>query len=328
MGYLPGPRLEVFRICPVLWLAMWVAVGLSQPAVAAEESQAEIVLIKVGGSSITNKATKETLNEDALGWFASLLANEISLSYKNQEDRELTCRARGEDEGTELTCGNHIGNEHNNKAFVVVHGAGSFGHQTAKLHGLSGQIEPPYDANIDVSQMTSQERRRLMHGLSKTRLSVQKLNRKVVAMLVQRGINAVAISPCFSVPGMQAHGGNATVQESLRIVVQSALQAGLVPVLHGDACLYGNKAGILSGDILMAMLGGSAWISRAVFLTDVDGVFTRDPRTDPTARILRIIHVEKSGIIQSGTMQVQASGSLHEHDVTGGLKVRTMLVYL
>jgi isopentenyl phosphate kinase len=70
----------------------------------------------------------------------------------------------------------------------------------------------------------------------------------------------------------------------------------------------------------MEMLGKSDWVSRAVFLTDVDGVFTKDPRNDPSAQLLRTIEVDKvtAAVV---SVDLEVSGSSHEHDVTGGLKV-------
>jgi isopentenyl phosphate kinase len=98
------------------------------------------------------------------------------------------------------------------------------------------------------------------------------------------------------------------------------LRAGLIPVLHGDACLYGSRgAGILSGDTVMEMIGRAPWVSRAIFLTDVDGVFTKDPKSDPSAQLLQEIAVSNGDIV---AVNLEASGSTHEHDVTGGLKVR------
>lgn len=330
----PLPCILCLAVGLLLWPPGAVVVVTAAPQLApqlVEEDENGIILVKVGGSSITNKARKETLNEDALDWFTSVLANEISPSFttsrKHHSREQQTCTTHQNNGEEQKPCSNNdIGNR-NTKSFVVVHGAGSFGHHTAKYYGLSGHSKPP-PSNTSTN-VNNEERTRLMQGLSETRLSVQKLNQKVVATFVEHGMNAVAISPCFSIPGMQAHGGgddDESVQESLRAVVFSTLQAGLVPVLHGDACLYGTMAGILSGDTLMEILGGAPWISRAVFLTDVDGVYTRDPRTDPTAQILRSIQVDSNGSIQSSsTVQVEASESLHEHDVTGGLKVRTLI---
>ena len=165
-----------------------------------------------------------------------------------------------------------------------------------------------------------------MQGLAQTRLSVQTLNRAVVSAFIKHGINAVGISP-FSIPGLCAHGGDETAIASLLSVVRSTLKGGLIPVLHGDACLYGERgAGILSGDTLVEILGKAPWVSRVVFLTDVDGVFTKDPRIDPRARLLRTIQVEPNtaNIVAA---DFEASGSSHAHDVTGGLEVSCMLCF-
>jgi isopentenyl phosphate kinase len=166
-----------------------------------------------------------------------------------------------------------------------------------------------------------------MEGLAKTRLSVQTLNQLLVSSLVTHGVNAVAISPCFAIPNMQAHGGDQVTNHGLVTVIRDALQAGLVPVLHGDACLYGRQsAGILSGDILVEKLGQRNFFSQVVFLTDVDGVFSRDPRDDPTAMLLRYIQVDKNTLdIILGGPELSVTGSSHDHDVTGGLKVSKRL---
>jgi isopentenyl phosphate kinase len=252
----------------------------------------DIVLLKVGGSCITQKSVKESLDEDSLAWFARSIAHNLQQAYRTDKS-----------------------SSEKRSAFVIVHGAGSFGHMSAKEYGLKGQTTPPLNDDVTRTNQTQ------IHGLAVTRLSVQTLNRHVVAALIREGVNAIGISPCFGIPNLQAHGGTESLQ-SLQSVVHSALQAGLVPVLHGDACLYGNAAaGILSGDTLMEMLGTAPWVTRAVFLTDVDGVYTSDPKLYPEkAQLLTEIQVTASGDLS--VMDLDASGSTHEHDVTGGLKTK------
>jgi isopentenyl phosphate kinase len=282
-------------------------------AVSLEEM--DVVLIKVGGSSITEKGIKETLNIDAIDWFARILSSEVSTSFRSLSSTRHTNESITSD--NDKTC------RSTNTAFVVIHGAGSFGHQSAKEYGLKGQMYAPQPVANRTGSVEKEElhRRHIMQGVAQTRLSVQTLNRHVVSSFIEHGMNAVSISPCFSVPSMQAHGGDETTISFLSTLVQSTLQAGLVPVLHGDACLYGeSEAGILSGDTLMEMLGKADWVSRAVFLTDVDGVFTRDPRNDPSAQLLRTIEVD-TDTAAVVSVDLEVSGSSHEHDVTGGLKV-------
>jgi isopentenyl phosphate kinase len=292
-----------------------LCVALSH-AQALDLEEMDVVLIKVGGSSITNKAVKETLNTDAIDWFARILSSEVSTSFQSLSSPQHTINESNTPDN-DKTC------RSTNTAFIVIHGAGSFGHQSAKEYGLKGQMFAPQPVANHTGSEEQEElhRRRIMRGVAQTRLSVQTLNRYMVSTFVEHGINAVSISPCFSVPSMQAHGGDETTTSFLSTLVRSTLQAGLVPVLHGDACLYGeSEAGILSGDTLMEMLGKSDWVSRAVFLTDVDGVFTKDPRNDPSAQLLRTIEVDKvtAAVV---SVDLDVSGSSHEHDVTGGLKV-------
>jgi len=209
--------------------------------------------------------------------------------------------------------------ERKNATFVIVHGAGSFGHHTAKEFGLEGKSEAPESLTTG-RDLSDEQRRYDMRGLAETRISVQTLNRVVVSSLLDHGVNAVGISPCFG-NGMEAHSGDG---ESLSSVVKSTLKAGLVPVLHGDACLWGEQGvGILSGDVLMELIGQAGFVTHSIFLTDVDGVFTADPRTDSSARLIRQIEVDPttSDVVIS-LPAINVSGSSHEHDVTGGLKTK------
>ena len=265
----------------------------------------DVVLIKVGGSSITDKAQPETLDRAALSWFSHALA-------ASREDQD----------------------------FVVVHGAGSFGHFAAKEYGLGGKTTPPLDDQEDLPcsggggtderySNAEQQLQRKRFGLSLTRASVQKLNHAVVESLAQAGIPAVSLSPCFAIPGLQAHGSaeDPAIQQAFRSAVHTTLRSGFVPVIHGDACLYGaNDVGILSGDTIMQLLGAAPWVSRSIFLTDVDGVFVADPRVDPSAVHIPQLHVDSDGELVLGETYIDASGSQHRHDVTGGFKVCTNML--
>eukprot|EP00978_Attheya_sp_CCMP212_P005983 scaffold13455_cov50-Attheya_sp.AAC.7 len=283
-----------------------------------DRAEGGIVIIKLGGSSITDKGQKETLNKVALDWFSDTLLSAIDRSFL------------APDVNSTATC-NDADVRSKNTSFVVVHGAGSFGHHTAKEFGLQGQSSAP---QIGTERMAEEERRHTMTGLSQTRLSVQKLNQAVVENLIKHGINAVSISPCLSVPGMEAHGGSESMT-LLAQVVQDALEAGLVPVIHGDACLYGKMggAGILGGDSLVEALTNATNskafakpVVQTIFLTDVEGVYSKDPNIHPDAKLLKLIEV--SPLTGAILTDVTATGSSHQHDVTGGLEVRCLCLFL
>lgn len=265
----------------------------------------EVVLVKIGGSSITHKAERESLNGDALDWFAESISQAASSVYLSPSNTE-ECSSVGE----------KMRDSSRNLAFIIVHGAGSFGHFSAKDYGLKGQSEEP----VSNATLSVDDKRFRMRGLAETRLSVQTLNRFVVQTLFEHGVNAVGISPCFGIPGLEAHAGRQIgPREMLENIVKTTVEAGLVPVLHGDACLYGEDGGILSGDTIMEIIGTGSWVHHSIFITDVDGVFSEDPRINADAQLLRNIFVDaESGTI---TTEVDASSSSHSHDVTGGLAV-------
>jgi isopentenyl phosphate kinase len=348
---LVGATLVAILICFVKGWQQKHQVNAQTNVVEEEETSprpldVDVVVVKIGGSSITDKASFEKLRPDVLNWFARTLAASIGNEFMDPEapSSVVSCALDDEDhleKRQSAACSNITDSSietaaqpSSQRAFIIVHGAGSFGHFQAKQYGLKGQSTPPTidttkNNNTSANILTINDTGRWRYqnrGLASTRLSVQKLNRLVVETLLDNGINAVGISPCINIPGVEAH---VTFQPEpismLKQVVRRTIQAGLVPVLHGDACLYGNdQVGILSGDTLVEVLGNSSWVSRAVFLTDVDGVFTDDPRTNPNVTLLREIAVDpmtKDLVLESDQQTVKASGSSHGHDVTGGLKV-------
>jgi isopentenyl phosphate kinase len=252
---------------------------------AHERENNNVMLIKIGGSSITVKDQKETFNETIVQWFTETIADVVSPFYRM---------------GDTLDCALH-----EKPAVILVHGAGSFGHHTAKEFHLKGY---PHD--------DAKPNNTTMEGLAKTRHSVRKLNQRIVAELLAVGVKAVGISPCFACLRNldQFH----EQQSWLIDVLRETLRAGLVPVLHGDACLYGSSAAILSGDTLVQICSPLA--NQIVFLTDVDGVFQSDPKTNPAAQRIPNIPVDAQGDLVSSHV-IQATESSHSHDVTGGLKV-------
>jgi isopentenyl phosphate kinase len=188
--------------------------------------------------------------------------------------------------------------------------------------------------------------------------SVKKLNNSIVSYLIEEGVNAVGISPCMNIPGLMTHGGNEYNGVTLLVyAIRETLSAGLVPVIHGDAGLYGTyhnrnndgdgssidndnimfqhqsmSGGILGGDTLVEIIAThplmNECISKTIFLTDVPGVYTKDPNIyHDDAMLVRNIDIDPiTGKVMNEDI-VSASGSLHEHDVTGGLEVRYSSIY-
>ncbi|MDB9925064.1 isopentenyl phosphate kinase [bacterium] len=214
---------------------------------ATHSSRHVDLVVKLGGAAITHKGSEvEHLNEPVLRSVAQTIAQTI------QELR------------TEGRCPN----------VVVVHGAGSFGHQFAKQYGVASGGNGTLRVGTDDSS-----NRRLRLGIAKTRASVCRLNSLVVAALVDAGVNAVGVSPYG---GWWTRDGGKTLDlartkpaiDSLRRTVD----AGLVAVVHGDVVLDSKSdCAILSGDTIVRQLCFDLKPKRAVFVTDVPGIFDKPP---------------------------------------------------
>lgn len=175
-----------------------------------------MILVKLGGSIITDKSKKRVFKEKTV----KRLAKEI----KNSDEK-----------------------------VIVVHGAGSFGHILAKKHRLDkGLIHD-----------------RQVKGVAVVQRDVKELNLKVVNGLIDAGINAVSIPPSSVVECR-----NKKIEKINIDVFKKYLNLGLTPVTFGDVVLD-RKLGfcIISGDLLMLELSRAFKPEKAVFVSDVDGVY-------------------------------------------------------
>eukprot|EP01041_Mallomonas_annulata_P006405 gene6405-12948_t len=221
-----------------------------------------VVLVKYGGSAITEKSNFETLNMDALNSTASQIKK--------------------------------IKQKQTKTSFVIVHGAGSFGHFQASKYGLSRGGSPESWAE----------------GAALTRQSVVKLNGLVVQSHINQGISAVGVSLFPSLKTNNKEIADIGVLSD----ISSILTSGLTPMIHGDVVLDSSQTcSIFSGDRIMFWLcknlKGCHKPSRAVFLTDVSGVYYKNPNQGDAKLIpvLRIIFPETDTAA---------------HDVTGGIRTK------
>lgn len=227
-----------------------------------EKGEHNITILKIGGSSITDKAHEETLNSDTLlQWFAQLVSNSVDPRFLSCSSRQSSTYSSCDDDGCNLT--NKMTKKQ--QQFIIVHGAGSFGHHCAKRFGLRcgkatflEEMMDSSDRMLNGGQSIGMQQQQLqMEGPSKTRQSVQKLNAATVNCLIEHGVNAIGISPGMTFPDLRAHGATTAPtnskcnnnnicddDSSLRAMcslcesIDQALQVGLIPVLHGDAVSY------------------------------------------------------------------------------------------
>mmetsp|Transcript_35518 Transcript_35518/g.81335 ORF Transcript_35518/g.81335 Transcript_35518/m.81335 type:complete len:293 (-) Transcript_35518:12-890(-) len=238
------------------------------------------VVVKIGGSACTHKSQFETLNEEGLDGACSQLA---ALWKEKQR-------------------------------VAIVHGAGSFGHQQARQYAISAGADGAGGGGTSMLPGDKQI------GFAKTRLSVTTLNKHIVTRLIDHGMPATTLSPFPHVETRKKSLVDSKLPQSTVSSMRGLLSRGLVPVVHGDAVLDEVQGcAILSGDVWMVELCRELGARTAVFLTDVDGVFTAPP-SDPKAELIPEILLDGvSGELELTGVSMSCDG---RHDVTGGLKTK------
>ena len=220
-----------------------------------------MILIKLGGSVITDKTQYRTFNKDTI----RRLCEEIHAS------------------GAET---------------LIVHGAGSFGHVLAKEYSLQNGFS------------TSDQ----IPAVARVQYDVRELNLMVINELLNAGIPAMSVPP-----------GSCFVMDDGKLILDdpevllSASKIKIMPVLFGDV-VFDRRRGfsICSGDQIMEVLCKLYDPDKVVFVSDVDGLFDKDPKKNPDAELLTEVTFD---ILE------RVSGKSSVDDVTGGVmaKAESML---
>ncbi len=181
---------------------------------------------------------------------------------------------------------------------IIVHGAGSFGHILAKEYDLNGG----YRNKNQIS------------AAAQVCYDTRDLSSMVVMELIEAGIPAVSVPP-----GSAFFMENRILKISDDYVLKSMVEKGIMPVMFGDV-VQDKKLGfaICSGDQIVKILADMFDADRVIFVSDVDGLFDHDPKTNPDAELLRYVN---SDTLKNADTEITVA------DVTGGVrgKIETML---
>lgn len=168
---------------------------------------------------------------------------------------------------------------------VLLHGAGGFGHPQAARHRI-GQTKAKPD------------------GVSEVLSAVGALSAQVIALAHEAGLRPLA----FPLHHLLRREGDGLADLPID-ALGKAVEEGYTPILHGtlirDPALAWR---VVSADELMQELAAELTPRLAVFATDVDGVFDRDPSA-PGAKLVERIKGAAPAL----------SASTKGPDVTGGM---------
>lgn len=180
----------------------------------------------------------------------------------------------------------------NGKNLIIVQGGGSFGHPLASEYSLHEGLKNT----------------RQIEGLVLTRLAMQTFNQALVASLVEAGLPAIGFETASLFTTSEGK-----IENYRKEAVEGFLGLGTVPVLYGDV-VYDRARGfsILSGDRIIARLAKDFSPDRVILATDVDGIFTADPRLGGKAELVEEVN-------PGNFPEVLSSIGTGEGDVTGGM---------
>jgi isopentenyl phosphate kinase len=177
---------------------------------------------------------------------------------------------------------------------ILVHGGGSFGHPLAKRYAIKEGYKNKASQAL---------------GFALTHQAMVALNKLVVDALIDEKIPAVAVSPSSCI--VAKSGRIATMSEG---PLKKLLQMGFVPILFGDAVLDSDLGfTILSGDQLIAYLAMQFNAKRIIVGIDVDGLYTADPKTDSSAKLVSHVTLKE---LKNMRQQIEKTKVT---DVTGGM---------
>ncbi|CAK9142372.1 unnamed protein product [Ilex paraguariensis] len=234
-------------------------------------------IVKLGGAAITCKNEFEKINEEALETVSLQLRQAMMSGSSSGKSLGMDWSKRpGISETPSVDEDFRDQPVFDSGSFIVVHGAGSFGHFQASRSGVhKGGLDQPL----------------VKAGFVATRISVTSLNLEIVRALARECIPSVGMSP-FSC-GWSTRERN-IVSADLSMVTK-AIDSGFIPVLHGDAVLDASlDCTILSGDVIIRHIAEQLKPEFVVFLTDVSGVYDSPP-TEPNAVLLKEIAVREDG---------------------------------
>lgn len=100
------------------------------------------------------------------------------------------------------------------------------------------------------------------------------------------------------------------------------MNMGMIPVLYGVPCFDRQQScSILSGDDIIVYLAKKLGAKKIIHATDVDGVFTADPKKCDDAKFIKHINSQNFEKLTKGV------GGSSVTDVTGGMerKIRDLL---
>lgn len=178
---------------------------------------------------------------------------------------------------------------------ILVHGAGSFGHQLAHKYNIAQGVKTKKQIAV-------------CHEI---KMQCAELNLRITQLLLKQGIRVFPLqtSAVFVNKSKKAYKCNSDI-------VAQALDQGAIPVLYGDMVFdEAEHFSICSGDVICSHLAKKLGATKVLFASDVDGIFNKDPYEHNDAILLKTLRPKDFHALFNNSL-----GKSHSVDVTGGMK--------
>jgi len=185
---------------------------------------------------------------------------------------------------------------------VVVHGAGPFGHKLVTDYGIKDGIRDEKDAE----------------GFVRTHNSMEDLNKIFMDIFREEGLLGFPVQPSACIV---QKGGK--IERFDTSIVSKLLETSkdIIPILYGDMVIDSKLgASVVSGDAIVPHLAKKLKADRVLMGTDVDGIFTADPKLGRNARLIE--NISKSNFNEI----LRSTGEATNVDVTGGMRGKIMRI--
>ncbi len=183
---------------------------------------------------------------------------------------------------------------------IIVHGAGSFGHPVAKKYNLhKGYLGP-----------------KSSEGFVLTKKAMFELSMLIWELLSKIGLNSCVVEPSAVIVAV---GGKINTFNTE--FIENLLSKNIVPVLFGDA-VFDEKMGvsIISGDLMVSYLANKFKADKVIFVSDVDGVFDKNPKVYKDAKLIGEVNEKNYKEI------IKNMDIYNKNDISGEMKGKILTI--
>lgn len=227
-----------------------------------------LVIIKLGGSVITDKSKKKGVFRKAV---VGRLAKEI-VEARKKKDFDL----------------------------ILVHGAGAYAHYLTKKYRISEGYLGDKSA----------------WGYAHIKNELFKLNNLVWTEALKAGL-----AVCIIQPSAVVFTDNQKIKSFDTRLLDSLLKMGITPLFLGEDSIDDSRGiAILSGDTIISYLGRKYKANKIIFVSDVEGVFDKNPKVYKDAKWIKEVNNKNFRKI------IESMERYNKNDTSGEMKGKLLAI--